>query len=66
MPQDRDSVYEALLKTHLKNIPLRKGVVTVIEVRHDSHCLAPEGGDCCCTPDIVSGPAIQRKHGVEP
>lgn len=60
----KPSFIDVLLE-HLRHAPPQAGVITHVEVFHDDWCGIFEGRECDCTPDIASGPAIQKKYEGE-
>jgi len=54
------------LLAHYASGGIRKGEVTHVEVQHDDGCALLAGGACDCEPTVVTGPAVDRKHGGRP
>jgi hypothetical protein len=55
--------YVPLVLEHLERIGFLPSEVHHVEIAHEDDCRRPDGGPCGCTPRVVSGPAVDRKHG---
>jgi hypothetical protein len=56
-------MYLDALVRHIQETGVEPGKVTHVEVRHDDDCAFWRRRPCDCEPSIVTGPAIDRKHG---
>lgn len=51
------------LLAHIREMGLRPGTITHVEILHDDDCGFWSGKPCDCEPEILSGPGITEKYG---
>ncbi len=54
--------YLRVLAAHLAASPELRGKVGHVEIRHDDFCAHWLGRPCNCNPQVLTGPAIDRKY----